>query len=51
MDANRYGCNRDEAKLIPFSFEIKLPPPLKRGVDYGFRPRTASTNIKLTAKP
>jgi hypothetical protein len=22
---------------IPFSFTIKLPPPLKSGVDYGFR--------------
>jgi site-specific DNA recombinase len=24
-------------KGIPFSFNIKLPPPLKTGVDYGFR--------------
>lgn len=24
-------------KLIPFEFKIELPPPLKRGVDYGFR--------------
>ncbi len=23
-------------KVIPFYFTIKLPPPLVRGVDYGF---------------
>jgi hypothetical protein len=28
-----------DAKQIPFYFEIKLPPPLKRGVDYGFKKR------------
>jgi len=25
-------------KYIPFEFEVKIPPPLKSGVDYGFRP-------------
>ena len=25
-----------DAKQIPFYFEINLPPPLRRGVDYGF---------------
>jgi len=24
-------------KFIPFEFTIKIPPPLKSGVDYGFR--------------
>jgi len=24
-------------KLIPFYFDIKIPSPLKRGVDYGFK--------------
>ena len=23
---------------IPFMLNIQLPPPLRRGVDYGFRP-------------
>jgi hypothetical protein len=25
-------------KSIPFEFTVKIPPPLKRGVDYGFKP-------------
>jgi hypothetical protein len=24
-------------KSIPFEFTVKIPPPLKRGVDYGFK--------------
>jgi hypothetical protein len=41
---HRHGANSTtlfekpiDSKRIPFYFEIKLPPPLKRGVDYGFR--------------
>ncbi|QTE35884.1 recombinase family protein [Mucilaginibacter gossypii] len=36
---DRYGKEipqHNNDKVIPFSFVIKLPPPLKRGVDYGF---------------
>ena len=31
-------------KAIPFEFTIKLPPPLKRGVDYGFKPLATYRN-------
>ena len=31
---------------IPFDFMIKMPPPLKRGVDYGFLP---GTNVSQSA--
>jgi hypothetical protein len=31
----RYSIND---KVIPFEFTVKIPPPLKRGVDYGFKP-------------
>jgi site-specific DNA recombinase len=42
---DRYGLNTtpltidpENAILIPFTFNIKLPPPLKRGINYGFKP-------------
>jgi|ETN01SMinimDraft_4_1059930.scaffolds.fasta_scaffold10595_1 hypothetical protein len=28
-------------KFIPFFFNIKLLPPMKRGVDYGFKPKVS----------
>lgn len=34
---NRNGVNTKQHS-IPFSFTIKLPPLLKSGVDYGFKP-------------
>jgi site-specific DNA recombinase len=37
---NRHGRNtiqHSETKGIPFYFDVKVPLPLKRGVDYGFR--------------
>jgi site-specific DNA recombinase len=34
-------------KSIPFEFSIPLPPPLKRGVDYGFLP---GTNISANGR-
>ncbi len=37
---NRQDTNRHaEASIIPFEFTINLPPPLKSGVDYGFKKR------------
>ena len=36
-NTTRHNDTGESAKLIPFSFTIKLPLPLKRGVDYGFR--------------
>src|SRR3989344_78126 len=36
----RHGMNtmqHSHTKLIPFYFDIKIPSPLKRGVDYGFK--------------
>lgn len=39
----RHGANTnqhavlDRNKAIPFEFKIKLPAPLKTGIDYGFR--------------
>jgi len=37
---SRHGLNtsrHDDSGFIPFYFAIKLPPPLQRGIDYGFR--------------
>jgi site-specific DNA recombinase len=37
-------ASSQSAKLIPFQFSIKLPPPLRTGIDYGFLPgRNKST--------
>ena len=41
----RYGAdsiqppinNNFRSKSIPFEFTVKIPPPLRRGVDYGFK--------------
>ena len=35
-DAISLFQNPINSKQIPFYFEVKLPPPLRRGVDYGF---------------
>jgi len=39
LNAMRYGRAEDGSNFIPFTLTIKLPPPLKRGVDYGFNPK------------
>jgi site-specific DNA recombinase len=39
QDTIRHEYPEASLKSIPFSFIIKLPPPLKRGVDYGFKKR------------
>ncbi len=39
LDTTRHTIDPENAILIPFSFNIKLPPPLKKGVDYGFKPQ------------
>ena len=38
LDTTRHTIESKNAILIPFSFNIKLPPPLQRGIDYGFKP-------------
>jgi site-specific DNA recombinase len=37
-DTIRHGFGRAGGRSFPFELTIKLPPPLQRGVDYGFRP-------------
>ena len=37
MNTTRHTIWPESDKLVPFYFKIKLPPPLQRGVDYGFR--------------
>ena len=36
-----HGVNTNQhsiiSKGIPFEFKIKLPPPLRNGIDYGFK--------------
>ncbi|HEX9272032.1 MAG TPA: hypothetical protein VGA01_07450 [Candidatus Binatia bacterium] len=47
---DRHGVNANrhaEKPLIPFELEIKLPPPLRRGADYGFLP---GSNISRGAR-
>jgi site-specific DNA recombinase len=41
--SHRHGLNaprHSEAPQLPFELNIKLPPPLRSGVDYGFLPGT-----------
>ena len=47
---DRHGVNATRhsgAPLIPFEFTIKLPPPLRSGVDYGFLP---GSNVSQTGR-
>jgi hypothetical protein len=37
-NATRYTSTARFTQSIPFNLKIPLPPPLKRGVDYGFIP-------------
>ena len=37
LDTNTLFRTQGDTKLIPFYFEVKMPSPLKRGVDYGFK--------------
>lgn len=37
QDINALFGYSSNSKQIPFYFEVKLPPPLRRGVDYGFK--------------
>jgi hypothetical protein len=32
-----YNNNIEFKGVIPFEFTIKLPPPKRRGIDYGFK--------------
>ena len=48
--SNRHSLNvprHAKARTIPFELQIKLPAPLRRGVDYGFLP---GTNISERAR-
>lgn len=42
LDTTRHAFSEAGEKMVPFSFTIDLPPPLKTGVDYGFRPQNVS---------
>ena len=37
MDTNSLFKKVGNTKLIPFYFDVKMPPPLRRGTDYGFK--------------
>jgi len=37
LNTNTLFQTQGNTKLIPFYFEVKMPPPLKSGVDYGFK--------------
>lgn len=37
VNTSRHGGSVDGSKYIPFEFTLKLPPPLRNGIDYGFR--------------
>ena len=37
LNTNTLFQTQGNTKLIPFYFEVKMPSPLKRGVDYGFK--------------
>jgi site-specific DNA recombinase len=41
-----YAPRHAATHRVPFEFQIKLPPPLRKGVDYGFMP---GTNISAGA--
>jgi site-specific DNA recombinase len=43
---HRHGVNvarHSNGPLIPFELAVRLPPPLRRGIDYGFLPGTNAT--------
>ena len=44
VNAIRYHFGRRFIKSIPFDLVIPLPPPLKRGIDYGFLPGTKTSS-------
>lgn len=37
LNTTRHPVSPENIILIPFSFDICLPPPLQRGIDYGFK--------------
>lgn len=37
LDTNTLFQTQGNTKLTPFYFEVKMPSPLKRGVDCGFK--------------
>ena len=39
-NTTRHGRDNRSSKSVPFELVIPLPPPLRRGIDYGFLPRT-----------
>jgi site-specific DNA recombinase len=43
VNAMRYGDFCQSGKSVPFELILPLPPPLKRGVDYGFQPAHPSS--------
>lgn len=47
---NRNGVNTPRhsiEKSIPFMFTVKIPSPLQRGVDYGFKPSKMTTSSSV----
>lgn len=51
-NTTQHEFSEGNPKLVPFEFNIKIPPPLKRGVDYGFKPSKTpqSENTKSLSK-
>ena len=43
---SQYATRHFSPRRIPFDFMINMPPPLRRGVDYGFLP---GTNVSQSA--
>ena len=37
-NTTRHGRDNRSSKSVPFELVIPLPPPLRRGIDYGFLP-------------